>query len=526
MAEGSRPGRRPKLRGVNPVQSNNSSPRADDDGGEFVDERRGPSDSGRPSLRNARGHQRGAARARNAGQRSQAAPGQRQRETDPARQLAFEVLRDVNESDAYANLILPPRLRRRNIVGRDAGFATELTYGTLRMQGRYDAILAHCSDRPLSELDPPVLIALRLGAHQLLGMRVPPHAAVSETVALARANIGAGPAQLINAVLRKVDQHSLDEWISILEDDAKNETEALAFVQSHPVWIVRALREALVGNGHNASETAELLEADNQPPKVTLAVRPGLATAGEIETENVDVEPGKLAPTAQILTHGDPARLEAVQEGRIGIQDEGSQLVTLKFADAAIDGPDKRWLDMCAGPGGKAALLGAIAAERGATVLANEISEHRARLVADSMRAVPEAAIETIRTGDARDLATLEPSAFDRVLLDAPCSGLGALRRRPESRWRRQPGDIATLRQLQVELLTAALQTVRPGGIVGYVTCSPHLAETKTVVDDVLRKAAKGDAPAATIRETLQLWPHTDQTDAMFLTLLERDIVS
>ena len=487
---------RPKLRGVTPVNP-----------------ARNPDDE----RRNASGHQRSAARTRHAGQRSQAAPGQRQRAADPARQLAFEVLRDVGQSDAYANLILPPRLRRRGLTGRDAGFATELAYGTLRMQGRYDAILAHCSDRPLKDLDPPVLVALRLGAHQLLGMRVPPHAAVSETVALARANIGAGPAQLINAVLRRVDQHSLEQWLEILGRDAKTPTDALAAIESHPVWIVRALKEALVGNGHPADEIESLLAADNKAPKVTLAIRPGLATAGELAAEEVETEPGQLAPTARILTGGDPARAEAVQAGRIGIQDEGSQLVTLRLADAEISGPDKRWLDMCAGPGGKAALLGAIAAERGATLYANEISEHRAKLVEDSLRAVPPSAIETVRVGDARDFAELEPNAFDRVLLDAPCSGLGALRRRPESRWRRAQSDIAILRQLQIELLTAALQTVRPGGIVGYVTCSPHLAETKTVVDDVLRKH-----PIATIRETIQLWPHTNNTDAMFLTLLER----
>lgn len=492
--------RRPKLRGITPVDRTQPAPAET----EF-------------DRRNAKGHQRSAARLRGDGQRSSAAPSQRQRNSDPARQLAFEVLRDVENSDAYANLILPPRLRRRGIVGRDAGFATELTYGTLRMQGRYDAILARCSDRPLKELDPPVLIALRLGVHQLLGMRVPPHAAVSETVALTRHNVGAGPAQLVNAVLRKVDQHSLAEWLEILAEAAKTPSDALAAVESHPLWIVRALREALVGNGHAADELTKLLEADNQAPRVTLAVRPGLATATELDAEGVETTRGELAETARILTEGDPARAAAVQEGRVGIQDEGSQLVTLKLVEAPIDGPDQRWLDMCAGPGGKAALLGALAATRGATLFANEISEHRARLVEDSLRAVPESAIETIRVGDARDLADLEPGSFDRVLLDAPCSGLGALRRRPESRWRRQPSDIATLRQLQVELLTAALQTVRPGGLVGYVTCSPHLAETKTVVDDVLRKHSD-----VIVRESLQLWPHTDHTDAMHLSLLQR----
>ncbi|MCL2465088.1 MAG: rRNA small subunit methyltransferase B, partial [Micrococcales bacterium] len=161
-----------------------------------------PGDASRP--RDARGHQRGAARAAYRGHRTARAPSQRARQTDPARIAAFDVLRDVAESDSYANLVLPALLRHRHIVGRDAAFATELAYGTLRMRGRYDAVLALVVDRGLDEVDPPVLDLLRLGAHQLLGLRTPPHAAVSETVALARSHVGAGPAQFVNAVLREV----------------------------------------------------------------------------------------------------------------------------------------------------------------------------------------------------------------------------------------------------------------------------------------------------------------------------------
>src|SRR6478609_7958898 len=145
---------------------------------------------------------RGAARARGAGQRSEAAPSQRAKGADPARNVAFDVLQEVATSDAYANLVLPPLLRARGIRGRDAAFATELAYGTLRLRGRYDAIIAQCVDRPLDQVDPNVLDLLRLGAHQLLGMRVAQHAAVSETVGLARARAGAGSAQFVNAVLR------------------------------------------------------------------------------------------------------------------------------------------------------------------------------------------------------------------------------------------------------------------------------------------------------------------------------------
>ena len=252
---------------------------------------------------------------------------------------------------------------------------------------------------------------------------------------------------------------------------------------------------------------------------MNLVVRPGLTTPEDHTVLEAETVPGELAPTARIMERGgDPAALPGVRAGRIGVQDEGSQVVTLAVVDQEITGPDSRWLDMCAGPGGKAALLGAIAAERGATLLANEIAPHRAELVKQALKAIPEAAIEAVRVGDGVDFGELEPGAFDRVLLDAPCSGLGSLRRRPESRWRRTPADVSELRLLQIRLLGAALKTVRVGGVVGYVTCSPHLAETVTVVADVLKRASE----TAEVVATRQLWPHVEGTDAMHLTLLRR----
>jgi 16S rRNA (cytosine967-C5)-methyltransferase len=498
--------------------------------------------------RDPRGRQRGAARSQGQRHRTAQAPAQRRRRTDPARTTAYDVLREVDGSDAYANLVLPPLLRERRIAGRDAAFATELAYGTLRLRGRYDAILARCVTRPLEQLDPEVLDVLRLGAHQLLGMRVPSHAAVSETVALARDRVGAGPAQMVNAVLRAVDRVPLDEWLERLRAEAPDAVTALATAGSHPVWVTRALREALAGNGRPVEETAELLDADNASPRVTLVARPGLAGPDDVvegAPEDVRLEPGRWAPTALVLAGGtDPAAVPAVADGRAGVQDEGSQLVTLALAAAPLEGPDTRWLDLCAGPGGKAVLLAALAAGRGATLVANEVQPHRARLVERALRAVPGGVVERVRTGDGRELGSEEPAAYDRVLVDAPCTGLGALRRRPESRWRRTPADLGVLSTLQRELLGSALDAVRPGGVVAYVTCSPHLAETRLVVDDVLRR--RDDAERCDAREVLrsvlvpgadidlgasdggaggldaQLWPHVHGTDAMYLTLLRR----
>lgn len=521
----------------------------------YDSERRG---GGENDRRDARGRQRSSARFRGERSGSRQAPGQRAKRTDPARTAAFDVLREVDESDAYANLVLPPLLADRRIRGRDAGFATELTYGTLRMRGRYDAILADCVDRPLADLDAGVLDVLRLGAHQLLGMRVPSHAAVSETVALARASVGAGPAQFVNAVLRRVSEVGLEEWLERIAAGAGDELTGLAAVESHPVWVVRSLREALAGHGRDPGEIGDLLAADNVPARVTLVARPGLVDVSDDDAwHDADLVPGRWAPTALVLEGNDPGVIPAVRDGRAGVQDEGSQLVTLALAGVPLEeadgGPDagggraERWLDLCAGPGGKAALLAALAAQRGATLVANEIQPHRARLVRRALGAVPEGVVEEVRTGDGRDVGTDEPGGYDRVLVDAPCTGLGALRRRPESRWRRTPADLATLTGLQRELLGSALDAVRPGGVVAYVTCSPVLAETQLVVTDVLRKrddVERLDAPGAVrsvlrgvpeeaaerfplpggagARDDVQLWPHVHGTDAMHLTLLRK----
>ncbi|GAB2483797.1 transcription antitermination factor NusB [Promicromonospora xylanilytica] len=507
----------------------------------------GSRDGGFDDRRNASGRQRPASRTRGGERtRTSQAPSERRKRTDPARTAAFDVLREVDESDAYANLVLPPLLRERHIRGRDAAFATELTYGTLRLRGRYDAILATLVDRPLPGLDPALLDVLRLGAHQVLGMRVPVHAAVSETVGLARNRVGAGPAQMVNAVLRRVSERPLDEWLSTLEQEAPDTLTGLAATESHPLWIARALREALAGNGRDVGEIGDLLAADNAAPRVTLVARPGLVdVSDEAAWGDSDLVAGRWASTALRLEGSDPSGIPAVREGLAGVQDEGSQLVTLALAGAPLadgaQGRDQRWLDLCAGPGGKAALLAALAAQRGATLVANEVAPHRARLVRNALAAMPDGVVEEVRTGDGREVGADEPDAYDRVLVDAPCTGLGALRRRPESRWRRTPADLAALTGLQRELLASALDAVRPGGVVAYVTCSPHLAETQLVVSDVLKKrddVERLDTPAAVRavvraggaaaeipladRDDVQLWPHVHGTDAMHLTLLRK----
>ena len=423
--------------------------------------------------------------------------------TDPARLVAFHVLRAVAERDAYVNLVLPAMLTERHVTGRDAAFATELVHGTIRRQGTYDAVIDRVAGKGLGSIDPPVLDALRLGAHQLLSMRVPAHAAVSTTVDVVRREIGHKPVHFTNALLRAIGKRDLDDWLDVVTAGL-DEDEAISVRTSHPVWIVRAFRESLGPDG----DLPSLLEADNAPPRVTLVARPGL-----IDPDELPGEPGRLSPYARILASGDPGEIPAVRDGRAGVQDEGSQVVAIALADAKIDGPDARWLDLCAGPGGKAALLGALAAQREATLVANELQPHRAELVRQTTRGL--ANVE-VTEHDGRHGPWPEAS-FDRVLVDAPCTGLGALRRRPEARWRRSPDDLETLVPLQRDLLERALALVRPGGVVVYATCSPHLAETREVL-----AAVTDGRDDVTVESVRQLWPHVDGCDAMFFAVVRR----
>ncbi len=421
--------------------------------------------------------------------------------SDLVRETAFEVLRAVDERDAYVNLLLPSLLRERHLGGRDAALATELTHGTLRRRGSYDAVIGHVTTG--RAIEPAVLDALRLGTHQLLGMRIPSHAAVSTTVDLVRRAVGHRPVGFANAVLRRIATKDLPGWLDTVTRDLDGE-DALAIRTSHPVWIVRAFRDALGPDG----DLRALLDADNEPPRVTLAAWPGLVDPAELPGRR-----GRLSPHAHILEGGDPGEIPAVRTGRAGVQDEGSQAVAIALAEASLSEPDARWLDLCAGPGGKAALLGALADRRGATLVANELQSHRADLVRQAVRNLPNVDV-TEQDGRAGHWPG-EP--FDRVLVDAPCTGLGALRRRPEARWRRQPEDLATLVPLQRDLLTRALAVTRAGGVVVYATCSPHLAETREVV-----AAVTDGRDDVTVESTRQLWPHLDGTDAMFFATLRR----
>ena len=444
----------------------------------------------------------------------------------PARRIALDVILAVRESDAYANLLLPVRLQRAKLSEADAGLATELTYGTLRRQGYYDAVIALAAGRPVEKIDPAILDVLRLACHQLLSMRVAQHAAVDESVQLAK-TVGSNSATgFVNGVLRTITRTPAAEWQERALASAKNNDERLGILHSHPVWIIRAFRSALAAEGRD-SELDDLLEADNVAPRVSLVALPGESTVAEL-----DAYAATYSPVGAVLDGGDPLQLPAVRDGRARVQDEGSQLAAMALSRVRPIVAGERWLDLCAGPGGKAALLAAEASEGGATLVANEVVPARAELVRKAL-AVFDPAPEVWEL-DGTTVGDDHADQFDRILIDAPCTGLGALRRRPEARWRRRPDDLLGLVLLQRRLLSAALDLTRPGGVVLYATCSPVISETKGVVASVLdtrRDVQLEDLTAllpgvpdcaGPVPGTVQLWPHRHGTDAMFMALLRR----
>ena len=437
------------------------------------------------------------------------------RRPDAARVLAYRVLRAVTAEDAYANLELGRRLAEARLDARDAAFVTELVSGTCRLLGTYDRVISAASGRSLDAFGSDVLDVLRLGAHQLLSTRVPARAAVAATVELAGAEVGEKVVGLTNAVLRRVSERDLDGWVAELTK-GEDAVGALATRTHHPRWIASEYL-ALLGD---EAETA--LAANNVAPVPTLVVRPGLAGVSEL-----DGEPTRFSPFGSRRA-GNPGDFSAIRAGRAGVQDEGSQLVA--WALGLPEAPDGPWLDLCAGPGGKAALLAGLAIGAGERLVASELQPHRAKLVAQALRAYRGEHAPVVVCADGTHPAWAA-GAFSRVMADVPCSGLGALRRRPESRWRRRPSDLDALVPLQRALLASAIGAAAPGGVVAYVACSPHHRETTEVVEAVLaasgRPVEQLDAaaqlpavPEAALGRSVQLWPHRHGTDAMFLALL------
>ncbi len=474
------------------------------------------------------------------------------------RVVAYDVLTRVHMEDAFSNIVLPAVLNKTEMTLREKSFVTELVYGTLRWQGLLDAVIAAAAKRDLEKINNRLIDVLRLGGYQALFMDIADYALVSQTVEIASKRVGKHTTGFVNAVMRKISARSRQEWESIVISRIPKTDSAgrLAVRYSHPQWIVSQLIKAWDNSGYSGhpedsgnsavsdiSAISDMLATDNEPADVTLVARPGLISKEDLIkqlSESSRWSDGLWSPYA-VRVHGvNPQLLEAARQGRAGVEDEGSQLAALTLVHTQTEPSDsQKWLDMCAGPGGKTALLAACAQKMGATLLANEPSKHRAGLVRENLKAFPNTIIEDVIEKDGREIGSLYPNTFDRILVDAPCSGLGALRRRPESRWRKSSDDISTLSSLQVELLNSALNAVKPGGIVAYVTCSPVVAETSEVVNTVLSQ--RDDAEQINTSEVLQqiapeiplpdqsahkldvqLFEHLHNTDQMYISLIAR----
>jgi 16S rRNA (cytosine967-C5)-methyltransferase len=446
-----------------------------------------------------------------------------------SREVAFDLLNKIQSDDAYANLLLPTLITRAKLDSRDAAFVQELAFGTIRNWLLYEKIIEAASSRKINDIEPEAQIVLVLGAHQLLEMRVPTHAAINESVNLAKTKASKGSVGFVNAVLRKIALKDKDDWIDLVTKGL-SELDALSIQYSHPIWIVQAFKAALASRGIE-DQLEDLLESNNLAPKVSIATLPGFCSREEFEIKE---QAENMSPIGLEIS-GNPASIELVNKGFARVQDQGSQLVTLALVSAPIEVNDDNWLDMCAGPGGKAAIMAALSLPSGKKFVPNEVSEHRAQLVANAL--APLGSFE-VRTLDGRAYGQGREK-FSRILLDAPCTGLGALRRRPESRWRRTTDDLVDLVKLQRELIESAWEALEPGGILGYVTCSPDLSETTGQIAWAEGKF-KGKLelmnanqvlnslnPALKLDESLrtaQLWPHIHGTDAMFLALMRKSI--
>lgn len=435
---------------------------------------------------------------------------------DASRLLAYDIICEVNRRNGYSNLLLPQALSSSNLDERDRGFTTELVYGTLRMQGLYDFIFTQISDRPWNQVDEDIVDLARMGAHQIFTMRTPLHAAVSATVDVARKQLGESKGSFINALMRKASAKNLDEWLQPVRE-MKDDVARLAIEYSHPEWIVSAYLDLLKDI---SLVEAELL-SNNTPAKPTLVSWPGASTQEELVA--LGAVATEFSPYGARFD-GAPGSLELIRHRKAGVQDEGSQLVADIFAKVTKSAAST--LDLCAGPGGKAALLSHICEVSGRDFVANEISEPRAKLVKNVIGKFG------VITGDGREIAS-HGRTFDAILADVPCTGLGALRRRPEVRWRRTLKDLAPLLQLQMELSEAAISVLNPGGYFGYATCSPHFAETSGQVRQILKMHPEltlvdisSSLPSGLhegVRDgALSLWGHRHNTDSMFLAIFQR----
>jgi 16S rRNA (cytosine967-C5)-methyltransferase len=414
----------------------------------------------------------------------------------------MEAVRRVTDEGAYSNLLLPRLLERADMSEADRRLATELTYGTVRRLLPIDHALRPLLRRPIDRAPRHSRAALRVGAYQVLFTRIPDHAAVSETVSLLRER----DRGFVNAVLRRLSREPPTPPKGAGD-------EAVSARTGLTPWAVEELRRLL---GDEAEPAAAALA---EPARVTVRANECRTSVDELERDlraaGIETERGGTHPSSLRLHGGDPGRLPGYTEGRFAIQDEASAWVV----DVLDPQPGERILDACAGPGGKA---GDIAC-RAHAVVAGDRSYRRARLVRQAAGRLGVRALVLVQDAEAPAMK----EGFDRVLVDAPCSGLGAARRRPELLWRADRRELSRLARLQVRLAAGVAGLLRPDGILLYSVCTFPRAETDAACDALLAKtpylrAFPFPGPDGHEVPRARLWPHRHGTDAMFVARFRR----
>ncbi|MGM1050319.1 MAG: 16S rRNA (cytosine(967)-C(5))-methyltransferase RsmB [Bacillota bacterium] len=386
----------------------------------------------------------------------------------------MNVLTQVEQEGAYSNLLLNTALQKASLEKGDAGLATELVYGTISRLNTLDYFLDRFVKKGTAKLQPWVRALLRLSLYQIVYLdRIPEHAVVSEAVNLAKRRGHQGISGMVNGVLRNI----LRQKDELVVPDNLPAADRISLRHSHPKWLVERWIEQY------GEDTAEAIcEANNEPPAVSVRVNTTMISRDgmleEMINSGLEAVPSQLSPYGIIVrSGGNMAHTDWYRDGMISIQDESSMLV----AEAVHPAPGMRVLDCCAAPGGKTAHMGEIMKDEG-SVIANDLHSHKQKLISEQAERLGLGSIMTV-TGNALDLAkNYEPESFDRILLDAPCSGLGVIRRKPDLKWVKTPEDIQEIAKLQGELLQSVSGLVRPGGVLVYSTCTIEPGENEGTV--------------------------------------------
>jgi 16S rRNA (cytosine967-C5)-methyltransferase len=443
------------------------------------------------------------------------------RGVSPARRAAFEVLRRVEEEGAFAALLLANL--PEGLSAEDRALCYELTLGVLRRQLWLDRALGHFAGREAGKLDAPVRRALRLGLFQLRFLaRVPAHAAVNESVNAAHAYGFRSAAPLINAVLRRATREPDFDPAAVAEDPL----ERIAVATSHPPWLIRRWAEAF---GREEAESFARANNDSAPAsfRVNTLKADADAVVGELREAGLAVSPSRVAPGGWRVEGGAGASValrRLAAEGLVYMQDEASQLVAHVLGART----GERVLDACAAPGSKTSHVAALAGG-GAAVVAGDLHEHRLRVVRDACERLGARGVSLVAL-DAAGRLPFADGAFDRVLVDAPCTGTGTLRHNPEIRWRLSPESFRGLASVQGRILSEAARCLRRGGRLVYSTCSVEREENEEVAaaflgshNEFARAEATPAPPALLLPDgAARTWPHRDDVDGFFVAAMER----